>query len=110
MRKLVILLALCTVGCTGLTKRQFTPPVKIYSWDACILDTQYPKDMYCQNVNSSAQKKIRKLTDEKVWVVLSLKDFTEVVTFFRQYCAENIAACKDVAREIRKEARDGKFK
>lgn len=102
MRKLVILLAFCTVGCTNLAKRQFTPPIKIYSWDACVLDTTNPDDMYCQNVNHSHRNKVRKLTDEKVWVLLTLQDFTEVVTFFRQYCKENVAACVDVARKLKR--------
>ena len=102
MRNLVILLAFMLTSCTALTKKQFTPPVTIYNWKACLLDTKNPDEVYCKPVQGLTAGQVVKLNSQSTWVVVSMQDFGELITFFRQYCSENIGACKDVARKLRK--------
>ena len=102
MRNTVILLAFVLTSCSALTKRQFTPPVSIYNWRACLLDTKNPTEVYCKGVRSRVGGKVIKIDSQPSWVVLSMDDFGEIIAFFRQYCAENISACKDVYRKIKK--------
>ena len=103
MRNILILLVfVITTGCAKLAEKQFTPPVTIYNWKACLLDTQNPQEVFCKPVQGTLAGNVVKLKSRATWVVVSMDDFRELITFFRQYCSENLSACKDFSRGAKK--------
>ena len=99
---MVTLLPFATSGCSSALKKQLTPPVTMYNWDACLLDTQNPTEIYCTEVVKTGRGgRVLKLNSQSSWVVLSTKDFQSVLEFFKIYCSEKPAYCLDVHRKLK---------
>ena len=105
MRKLLILLVFLLCSCSAAQKKFLHPTLTLPQFDVCLIDTQFPAQLYCKNVfnyDGKPHTYNARLKSQKAWMAMTVDDFKKLVAFMRMYCAENKRACGKLAKQLRR--------